>query len=326
MNVSIITPIYNESRNLKKVYNKLCKQDRASFEFEWVLIDDGSMDNSKEIIEDIICNHNPELFSITFIQQKNSGAAAARRNGINNSKYDIITILDADDELSDNALRLALSKMSEKVDIVCFRVEFLNADGRFESEFKYSPSEWPVSGQQAFSECIDGWGLTGWFMVKKKIILKAYEYADNYLHSNTVNLDEFVSRLCMYNATQVDICDGVYFYYNNPQSTTKSVNQNYYKTIYTALALNSFIFDFCDEVLQRKSHRHLLSTNYGIYLRFLKWRKKLLSPNDWFCAMQKIAYAIDVSMLLRDMRVSPDSLKLMVKIILAFYIRLRWLR
>lgn len=323
MSVSIITPVYNESRNLKKIYNKLCKQNRASFEFEWVLIDDGSVDNSKEIIEDIICNHNPELFSITFVQQENSGAAAARRNGIHNSKHDIITMLDADDELSDNALMLAFSKISEKVDIVCFRVEFLDADGRFESEFKYSPSEWPVSGQQAFSECIDGWGLTGCFMVKKKVILKAYEYADNYLYSNTVNLDEFVSRLCMYNAAQVEICDGVYFYYNNPQSTTKGVNQHYYKTIYTALALNSFIFDFCDEALRKKSHRHLLATNYGICVRYFKWRKKLLSPQNWLKALQDIARTIDVLIVLRSMKVSPDSLKIIAKLMLTIFIRLR---
>ncbi|MGY3993802.1 glycosyltransferase family 2 protein [Aeromonas veronii] len=323
MSVSIITPVYNESRNLNKVYNKLCKQDRSNFKFEWVLIDDGSIDNSKEIIEEIIRNHNPEWFNITFIQQKNSGAAAARRNGIINSKHDIITILDADDELSDDALRFAFSKISEKVDIVCFRVEFLDSDGRFESEFKYSPTEWPVSGQQAFSECIDGWGLTGWFMVKKGIILKAYEYADNYLHGNTVNFDEFVSRLCMYNATQVDICDGVYFYYNNPQSTTKNVNQNYYKTIYTALALNSFIFEFCDEGLRKKSHRHLLATNYGICVRYFKWGNKLLSPKDWFKAMQEIAHTIDILIVLRSMKVSPDSLKIVAKLMLTMLIRWR---
>ena len=60
---------------------------------------------------------------------------------------------------------------------------------------------------------------------------------------------------------------------------------------------------------EEKSHRHLLATNYGICVRYFKWRKKLLSPQNWFKRCKILQRTIDVLIVLRSMKVSQIHLK-----------------
>jgi len=89
LKVSIIIPVYNCSllviRCLDSVFNQ-----RGDFEKEVIVIDDGSTDNSAELI----CNYN---HPIRFIQQTNLGPAAARNRGIEAATGKYIAFLDADD-------------------------------------------------------------------------------------------------------------------------------------------------------------------------------------------------------------------------------------
>lgn len=319
MSVSVITPMFNESLNIENCYRNLCNQ--KNIEFEWVVIDDGSTDQSNSIMHDIILSHNSDFFEINLIKQANAGAAAARQNGINNCKYDVITILDSDDKLSEYALESAFAKISESVDIVCYQVQFIDSSNCVLSDFNYMPTDWPITGEKAFSECIDGWGVSGWFMAKKSILLSAYKIVNDRISENTINLDELVSRLSMYFAKEIDICDGIYFYYKNQNSTTKKMNKNYYKVIYTALELNNLIYEMCDSGLQIKSQKHLLATLWGVYFRFVKWSAKLDNKNEWILAMKMIATSIKLNSVLKGDATLIYCIKQYVKICLALYFR-----
>ncbi len=322
MSVSVITPMYNEALNIEKCYRNLCEQ--KNIKFEWIVIDDGSTDNSIEIVTNLIASHIADNFNITLIKQKNAGAAAARKNGIDNCKYDVITILDADDQLSESALECAFAKISNVVDIVCYKVNFVDNHGVFLSEFNYSPKNWPVEGQQAFAQCIDGWGLTGCFMVKKVTITKAYDYISNFDLNNSLNLDEIISRLSIYYAREVDICVGVYFYYKNPNSTTNRINDNYYKVISTAIALDEFIKLQNNLDWKVKSQRHLLSTVFGVYSRYYKWRSKLNNRNDWLVSLNDLAKKINITLLLKGDLSIEDRIKINIKILLTLYLRFKY--
>lgn len=319
MCISIITPVYNESDNLVAIYNNLCQQ--VNIKFEWVVIDDGSKDNSIEILENIISLHNNPHFNIKLIKQSNTGASIARRHGIGHASYEVVTILDADDKLSDDGLWKAYKKLNENIDIVCYRVNYCLPSGDVKSEFQYTPKAWPIVGIDAFSECISAWGLTGWFMARKSLFIKAYSYTDTHLLGNTVNGDELVSRLCMYYARAIDICDGIYSYYLNPSSTTRKINDKFYRTIYTALALNKFIIDNCDENLQRKSQRHLLATLWSIYIRYNQWRCHIKNKDEWLTAMKKIANEINILALLKAQDDPLTWLKTWVKTVLVIYFK-----
>jgi glycosyltransferase involved in cell wall biosynthesis len=319
MSVSVITPMYNEALNIKKCYLTLCQQ--KNIKFEWVVIDDGSTDMSTDILRNLMAAHDNENFTITLIEQKNAGAAAARQAGITCCKFDIITILDADDKFSEDALAKAFSKVIGSVDIVCYKVKFTDYDNNHLSDFKYKPHVWPILGRMAFSECIDGWGLAGWFMIKKTIILQAYKYVNSLGTDSSFNLDELVSRLCMFYAQNIEICDGVYFYYKNPNSTTNKINQNYYKVIWTSLELNKFIISQGNLDWLIKSQKNLLSTIWGVYIRYIKWHSTLVNPQDWLVSLHKLSNEINIPLLLKENMKIKQRAKVYIKILLTLYLR-----
>lgn len=89
--VSIITPCYNGEKYISYTIDSVLRQTYRNWEM--IIIDDGSKDNSAEI-----CRSWAEKDSrIQFFQQENAGSAAARNNGIRRAEGQYIALLDADD-------------------------------------------------------------------------------------------------------------------------------------------------------------------------------------------------------------------------------------
>ena len=106
--VSFIIPVYNKSLYLKNVISSL-KNQSGNFKREFIFIDDGSTDNSLDILK----KETQELPSVKIIKQKNSGSAHATNQGIKISKMKYIKFLDADDIIlsdSTNSLMNILEK------------------------------------------------------------------------------------------------------------------------------------------------------------------------------------------------------------------------
>lgn len=89
--ISVIIPFYNEEERISRCIDSLIAQTFKDFEI--LLINDGSTDNTAKIVEKYAENHK----NITLINQKNSGQGAARNNGIRKSQAPYITFVDADD-------------------------------------------------------------------------------------------------------------------------------------------------------------------------------------------------------------------------------------
>lgn len=98
--VSVIIPCYNASLYLDKCLNVILNDSLK--EKEIILINDGSTDNTLEIIKDYQKSH-PE---IVVLNQKNSGQAVARNNGLKVAKGQYIMFVDVDDFLENNAIKV----------------------------------------------------------------------------------------------------------------------------------------------------------------------------------------------------------------------------
>lgn len=98
--ITIMTPTYNRGYILGKAYDSLRKQ--SSFAFEWIIVDDGSTDDTEEIVKRWIASENK--FSIIYKKQKNGGKHRAVNRGVDLAKYEYFFILDSDDQLTDNAV------------------------------------------------------------------------------------------------------------------------------------------------------------------------------------------------------------------------------
>ena len=101
MLLTICTPTYNRARMLSRVYASLCRQDNTNF--EWLVVDDGSTDNTADIIK---------KFEIGYIKKENGGKHTAVNEGVKAAKGDIFLILDSDDFLTDNAVTIIMEAFS----------------------------------------------------------------------------------------------------------------------------------------------------------------------------------------------------------------------
>ncbi|AQR96992.1 glycosyltransferase [Clostridium saccharoperbutylacetonicum] len=122
--ISVIVPIYNTSKYLNSCIDSLVKQTLN--EFEIILINDGSTDNSIEIAENYCRNYE----NIRLINQKNSGQSVARNKGIKEAKGDYIYFIDSDDIIDKNLLKTCYEKIKDKnLEMVMFGYKYLCEEG-----------------------------------------------------------------------------------------------------------------------------------------------------------------------------------------------------
>ena len=100
---SIVIPLYNKDYRVIKTLNSIINQTYLG-PFEIIIVNDGSSDGSLEIVKEYFKNKSD--IDYTIIDQVNQGVSVARNNGIEKAKYNWICLLDADDELINNALSI----------------------------------------------------------------------------------------------------------------------------------------------------------------------------------------------------------------------------
>lgn len=92
--LTIFTPTYNRAYILPKLYDSLCEQ--ACQDFEWLIVDDGSTDHTKELVD----NWKQECkVDIQYIYQDNSGKMMAHNKAVQASKTELFMCVDSDDHL-----------------------------------------------------------------------------------------------------------------------------------------------------------------------------------------------------------------------------------
>lgn len=119
MKLSILIPVYNEEDSILNILNELKKVNLINnIKKQIILIDDCSLDNSKNIIDNFISNNN-DLDILIESHTKNKGKGAAIQTGIKIASGDIIVIQDADLEYDPKEFNLLLKPIiMGKADVV----------------------------------------------------------------------------------------------------------------------------------------------------------------------------------------------------------------
>ena len=127
--VSVIIPVYNASPFLKQMLDSVLVQTLKDIEV--ICVDDGSSDNSCEIIEEY-CTLDDR---VRLIRQEHANAGMARNNGLQFASGEYLAFLDADDFFEPNMLSIAVKKAQEEnSDVVVFRSDSYSNRSR-----KYTP-------------------------------------------------------------------------------------------------------------------------------------------------------------------------------------------
>ncbi|SCJ79995.1 Chondroitin polymerase [Anaerotruncus sp. 2789STDY5834896] len=179
--VSVVVPVYNIEKYLPTCIDSVVNQSYKNFEL--LLINDGSTDNSRAICYQYASDHA----FIRVINQENSGLSAARNTGIRNATGDYIYFIDGDDLINPKALEsfVEISERVPNVDYIIGRMSFF-VDGTTE----YIPDKWLVDpetvsgkdGQDAFASIIE---VNHYFMAGIRGM-----YRREYLIKNRLFFDE----------------------------------------------------------------------------------------------------------------------------------------
>ena len=120
MKLSIIVPVYNVADYLPKCLDSLLAQNLPQNEYEIIVVNDGSTDNSGDIAQ----QYADKYANITLINQTNQGLSGARNTGIKQAKGDYIQFVDSDDYLEENVLGgLMKQVVKDNLDVLRFKYQ-----------------------------------------------------------------------------------------------------------------------------------------------------------------------------------------------------------
>lgn len=109
--ITVFTPAYNRAHLLQRLYESL--EAQTCKDFEWVVVDDGSQDNTKEVIEEYIKSSS---FPIRYFYQENGGKHRAINRGVKEAKGELFFIVDSDDSITENAIETITDQYKEVCD------------------------------------------------------------------------------------------------------------------------------------------------------------------------------------------------------------------
>lgn len=106
--LTIFTPTYNRGYILKKLYESLCKQ--TCRDFEWLIVDDGSLDNTNEMVQEWI---EEKKIDICYYRQENGGKQRAHNLGVEKANTELFVCVDSDDYVLPEFVRCHLEHWKE---------------------------------------------------------------------------------------------------------------------------------------------------------------------------------------------------------------------
>lgn len=154
--LTIFTPTYNRETELERCYNSLLKQTNKKF--EWLIIDDGSIDNTNNLVLSWI---EENKINIRYIKKENGGKHTAFNIAVKETKTEYILVtLDSDDTLIENAVETIYKKINElneeKVGIVFTRKvnEDIEKNNKYNIKILKDHSlKWALENNQFDAEC-----------------------------------------------------------------------------------------------------------------------------------------------------------------------------
>lgn len=220
--ISIILPVYNCEKFIKKCIKSIQKQSLNNFEV--IIVDDGSTDNTMFFIKKMI--ENDARFKV--YKQVHGGVSRARNLALNNIKGKYIVFIDADDYINADYLDILLDKISNSdADIVTMGYKEITKD-QIQVINDYTDVEICLDKETFISKLFEGTGGTLWGKIFKKDIIANNNLKFNpriYMCEDLIFLLEYVLKCNKF----LSLDKNLYFYNRlNENSITFNFNLSYF--------------------------------------------------------------------------------------------------
>lgn len=233
LDLSIIVPMYNVEEYIVDCINSVLQQ-KTKYQYEIILVDDGSTDDTSCIVRQFLQNER-----VVLITQNNQGQSVARNKAITNSKGRYLMMLDGDDLLTDDSIDVLMdAAVQTNSDIVegkiCRFTDKLVINLKEES--KRIRIEKPQENSKFVLSCY-GYSVA---KIYRRELWETLRYPEGYIFEDIIS--KFILRR---KANQVAFIDySVYGYRWNPNSS--SHDKNYMKKLDSILVLPKII-ELCDQ-------------------------------------------------------------------------------
>lgn len=292
---SIIVPIYNVEKYLRQCVDSILNQSFTDFEI--LLIDDGSFDNSGAICDEYVTRY-PNKISV--IHKSNGGLSDARNTGIRTAKGEYLIFADSDDFYCEKNffMHIAQKLQKEKVDVIFCRYKKVFENGESQTIKPYENSK--INGLRddelinylSLNDQLDSSACSK--VLNRKFLLKHSLYFEVGLFSEDV---EWISRCIPYIATADFIYDVSYCYRMREGSITHAIgNKNIKDMIYSVKTYAKKDLQFKLSSLKTEAYYNFIAYQFfiviGLIGRYLKGKErkimiKELNEYKWLCKYAK---------------------------------------
>lgn len=253
--LSIIIPVYNTEKEIGKCLDSILNQTDTS-DIEILVINDGSKDNSEEIIN----SYQKKDKRIYYFSKENEGIAKTRNFGIEKANGDYLLFVDSDDYLALNTLEKIKPHIEKGIELIKFKLQRVDETGKIIEKVD-GPIFDIITGEEAFNQLYSEDVLLDspcLYAIKKELLTK-----NKFKFQRTYHEDFGLIPLLILSAkTIISIPDYLYQYVQVPNSITR--NEDYRKT---CLKMNDALahYDNMIKFLKMKKIDKRTSENIKIY-------------------------------------------------------------
>lgn len=129
MKISVLTATYNRAGLLRQLYTSLLVNSKFDAEIEWLIMDDGSTDNTQRIVEDF---QKDKIIEIKYAKQKNKGKMVAINELVRKVTGDLVIECDSDDYFTEDAFNImkdTFQKYETEENLYAFCFEKIDKSG-----------------------------------------------------------------------------------------------------------------------------------------------------------------------------------------------------
>lgn len=211
--LSFIMPAYNVEQTIEKSVQSVLSQNISDFEL--IIINDGSKDNTANICEKLAKNNA----KIRVIHQENAGPSAARNAGLNQAQGDYIAFMDSDDYTKKDMYQILIKQLEEKqADIAICNVIRINSDGTLNTLNSLSKITTSKDEMLKLYFKYNGIEFYVWNKVYRASIFKTVRFPEGVLYE-----DVMLSYDALKQANKLVVIDEAgYFYKANSESIVNS--------------------------------------------------------------------------------------------------------